>query len=158
MTYFLVNLLLALLWAALHLFRPIDFVNGFVLGYLILVLGQNWFGEGATPYVRRIPLFLRFILFYIRELVTSTLGVVRALFRDQSKLRPGIIAFPLEAQTDMEIVLLNNLLSLTPGTLGVGLSADRKLLYVHVIDVPDPEAMCASIRNGLERRLLEVLR
>ena len=158
MKFFLVNLLLALLWASLQQFRPVDLLSGFILGFIILALGRNWFGEGATPYIRRMPVFLGFVVFYIGELVTSTLEVVRALFRDQTKLRPGIIAFRLEARTDLEIVLLNNLLSLTPGTLGVGLSADRMLLYVHIIDVPDPEAARERIRTGLERRLLEVLR
>ena len=158
MRFFLINIMLGLLWASLQQFRPIDFVSGFVLGFLILSLGRNWLDEGATPYVRRMPVFIGFIIFYIGELITSTWGVVQALFRNQSTLRPGLIAFPLEARTDLEIVLLNNLLSLTPGTLGVGLSADRKLLYVHVIDVPDPEVARAHIRNGLERRLLEVLR
>lgn len=158
MRYFLVNLLLALLWAALHEFRPIDLASGFVLGFIVLLLGRNWFDDGPQSYVTRMPVFLGFIIFYIGELVTSTLGVMQALFRDQTTLRPGIIAFPLEARTDLEIVLLNNLLSLTPGTLGVGLSDDRKLLYVHIIDVPDPEAARLRIRTGLERRLLEVLR
>lgn len=158
MSFFLVNLLLALLWASLQQFRPIDFVGGFVLGFLILLLGRNWLGEGATPYVRRMPVFIGFLVFYAAELTTSTWNVARALFRDQSRLRPGIIAYPLEARTDLEIVLLNNLLSLPPGTMGVGLSADRKLLFVHLIDVPDPEAARERIRTGLERRLLEVLR
>lgn len=158
MTYFLVNLLMALLWASLNQFRPIDFVNGLVLGYLILLLGRNWLGSGAAPYARKVPLFLSFILFYAWELITSTWTVIRALFRDQSTLRPGIIAYPLQAETEMEIVLFNNLLMLTPGTLVVGVSADHKLLYIHIVDVPDPDAMCDSIRNGLERRLLEILR
>ena len=158
MRYFLVNLLLALLWAALQEFRPIDLLAGFVLGFIVLALGRNWFDDGPQAYVKRMPIFIGFIIFYIGELVTSTFTVMQALFRDQSTLRPGIIAFPLEARTDLEIVLLNNLLTMTPGTLGVGLSPDRRLLYVHIIDVPDPEAARTHIRTGLERRLLEVLR
>jgi multicomponent Na+:H+ antiporter subunit E len=158
MRLFLVNLLLALLWASLQQFRPIDFLGGFALGFLILLLGRNWLSDDATPYVRRVPVFIGFVIFYIGELITSAWSVVQALFRDQSTLRPGIVALRIEARTDLEIVLLNNLLSLTPGTLGVGLSPDRKLLYVHIIDVPDPDAACERIRTGLERRLLEVLR
>ena len=62
------------------------------------------------------------------------------------------------AQTDLEIVLLNNLLVLTPGTLGVDLSPDRKTLYIHFLDIPDADAERQRITQGLERRLLEVLR
>jgi multicomponent Na+:H+ antiporter subunit E len=153
-----VNILLALLWAALHAFRPIDFVGGFFLSYVLIWLVRDWLGESAARYTRWMPTFVGFLLFYLRELVVSTLDVINAVFRDQSTLRPGIIAFPLEARTDLEIALLNNLLSFTPGTLGVDVSEDRKTLYVHVIDVPDPDAMREKIKTGLERRLLEVLR
>jgi multicomponent Na+:H+ antiporter subunit E len=156
--FFLVNLLLALVWGALHEFRPVDLLSGFVLGYLVLALGRNWLGEGVRPYLLRMPRVIGFIIFYIGELLMSAYTVMRALFRDQSTLRPGIIAYELEARTDLEIVLLNNLITLTPGTMGVGLSDDRKLLYIHVIDVPDPDSARQQIRSGLERRLLEVLR
>ena len=45
----------------------------------------------------------------------------------------GVIAIPLEARTDAEIVLLANLITLTPGTLSLDISADRKVLYVHAM-------------------------
>ena len=158
MTFFVLNLLLAILWASLQLFRPFDLLSGFVIGYLVLYLTRDWLGEGARSYALKIPIFVRFLLYYFKELVISTWEVTVALFSDQSMLRPGIIALPLEARTDFEIVMLNNLLIFTPGTLGVHLSSDRKTLYVHVIDMADAESACAKIKGGLERRLLEVLR
>jgi multicomponent Na+:H+ antiporter subunit E len=158
MTYFVMNLLLALLWAALQAFRPMDLVGGFIIGYALIWLTRDWLGENARRYTRRVPVFLMFVLYYFRELVTSALEVIRALFRDQNSLKPGIIAFPLDAKSDMEIVLLNNLLIFTPGTLGVHLSENREILFIHIIDVPDPDDARHRIKTGLERRLLEVLR
>jgi multicomponent Na+:H+ antiporter subunit E len=75
-------------------------------------------------------------------------------------MRPGIIAIPLDARTDLEITLLANLITLTPGTLSLDVSADRRVLYVHVmyIDNDDIEAVRRSIKDGFERRVLEVLR
>lgn len=158
MTFFLVNLMLALLWASLNLFRPMDLVTGFIVGYALLTITRDWLGDGARSYTRRVPAFVSFLAYYGKELVMSTWEVTVALFRDQSRLRPGIIAMPLDAKTDLEIVMLNNLLIFTPGTLGVTLSPDRQTLYVHIIDVPDPELARTKIKSGLERRLLEVLR
>lgn len=158
MTLFLINLLLALLWASLNLFRPVDLVGGFIIGYALIWISRRWLGYDAVRYVTRMPKTIMFIIFYIGELISSTLDVVRALLRDQSTLRPGIIAFPLEANTILEILLLNNLLIFTPGTLAVDFSADRTVMYIHIIDVPDPDAMRLKIKDGLERRLLEVLR
>jgi multicomponent Na+:H+ antiporter subunit E len=158
MTFFLVNLLLALLWAALQEFRPLDLVGGFLIGYALIWLTRDWLGPKASRYAMRVPVFLSFLIYYLGELVSATWDVTRALFRDQASLKPGIIAFPLSAKTDLEIVLLNNLLVLTPGTLGVDLSPDNATLYIHIIDVPDPDAARQKIKTGLERRLLEVLR
>jgi multicomponent Na+:H+ antiporter subunit E len=158
MIYFLINICLALLWAALHLFRPVDFAGGFLVGYALIWLTRDWLGEDAHRYTRRVPTFARFLIYYFRELLVSTWEVTQALFSHQATLKPGIIALPLTAKTDLEIVLLNNLLIFTPGTLGVHLSEDRSILYVHIINVPDADAARQKIKSGLERRLLEVLR
>ena len=65
---------------------------------------------------------------------------------------------PLSAESDMEILLVANLISLTPGTLSVDLSDDRRTLYVHVMFLDDPDQFRQSIKVGLERRILEVTR
>ncbi len=158
MTFFLINILLAFLWASFQQFRPFDVVIGFALGYGLIWLTRDWLGDSAPQYIQRVPTFIRFLIYYLSELMSSTWGVILALFRDQATLRPGIVAFPLQAQTDLEIVLLNNLLVLTPGTLGVDLSPDRKTLYIHFLDIPDVDTERQRITHGLERRLLEVLR
>lgn len=158
MSFFLVNLLLALLWAALQAFRPVDLVGGLLVGYALIWLTRNWLGDDACRYAMRVPRFLGFLIYYLKELFVSTWDVTVALFKNQSTLRPGIIAYPLDVETDFEIVLFNNLLLFTPGTLGIHLSPDHKTLYIHIIDVPDAESARQKIKTGLERRLLEVLR
>lgn len=158
MSYFLVNVLLALLWATLQQFRLIDFVSGFVLGYGLIWTTREWTGGGGRRYTLRVIQIIRFMFYYLGELIVSTWDVTKAIFRDQSKLRPGIIALPLEGENGYEIVLLNYLLIFTPGTLGIDLSKDGATLYVHIYDVPDAEAARDRIKNGLERRLLEVMR
>jgi multicomponent Na+:H+ antiporter subunit E len=72
--------------------------------------------------------------------------------------RPGIIGIPLDARTDAEIMLVANLISLTPGTLSLDLSEDRRVLYIHVMFLDDIEETRQQIKQGLERRVLEVMR
>ena len=72
--------------------------------------------------------------------------------------RPGIIAVPLDAKTDVEITLLANLVSLTPGTISLDVSDDRSVLYVHAMFVEDPQRLCQEIKSGFERRILDLLR
>jgi multicomponent Na+:H+ antiporter subunit E len=56
--------------------------------------------------------------------------------------------------------LLANLITLTPGTLSLDVSADRRVLYIHVmyIDDDDLDSIRRSIKEGFERRVLEALR
>ena len=88
MSYFLVNVLLALLWASLQQFRLIDFVSGFVLGYGLIWTTREWAGGGGRRYTLRVIQIIRFMFYYLGELIVSTWDVTKAIFRDQSKLRP----------------------------------------------------------------------
>ena len=74
------------------------------------------------------------------------------------RLAPGIVAFPLTAESDIEITLLANLITLTPGTLAIDVSSDRKKLYIHVLALNDRERLIVAIASGLERRVIEVFR
>jgi multicomponent Na+:H+ antiporter subunit E len=73
-------------------------------------------------------------------------------------MTPGIIRIPLSARTDLEITLLANLISLTPGSLSLDVSDDRKVLYVHAMYIGDKDAYIAHVKNGFERKLLDILR
>ena len=85
---------------------------------------------------------------------------LRAPLAAESYVCPGVVAIPLDARTDVEIALLANLITLTPGSVTLDLSEDRRVLYVHAmyIDGGDVEAYRRSIKEGLERRVLELLR
>jgi multicomponent Na+:H+ antiporter subunit E len=85
---------------------------------------------------------------------------LRAPIAAESYVCPGVVAIPLDARTDAEIALLANLITLTPGSVTLDLSEDRRVLYVHAmyIDGGDVEAYVRSVKEGLERRVLELLR
>ncbi len=87
-------------------------------------------------------------------------GDVRAPLAESDYICPGVVAVPLDAKTDIEITLLACLITLTPGSVSLDLSEDRKTLFVHAmyIDNQDVEAYRRSIKEGLERRVLELLR
>ena len=85
---------------------------------------------------------------------------LRAPLAAESYVCPGVVAIPLDARTDAEITLLANLITLTPGSVSLDLSEDKRVLYVHAmyIDGGDVEAYRRSVKEGLERRVLELLR
>jgi multicomponent Na+:H+ antiporter subunit E len=85
---------------------------------------------------------------------------LRAPLAAESYVCPGVVAIPLDARTDAEIALLANLITLTPGSVTLDISEDRSVLYVHAmyIDGGDVEAYRRSLKEGLERRVLELMR
>lgn len=158
MKLFLWNLLLALTWAvATGQFSIANFAVGFVVGYLVLGFARRVLGPSA--YFFKVPQAIGFTLFYLRALILANLRVAYDVVTPRHYMRPGVVAIPLDAQTDTEITLLANLLTLTPGSLSLDLSPDRRILYVHVmyIDGGDVEAVRRQIKADFERRVLQVL-
>ncbi|MES0810679.1 MULTISPECIES: Na+/H+ antiporter subunit E [unclassified Roseibium] len=154
---FLINILMALAWGAVTgSFSEINLAFGFVLGFGALYLIREQVGTAA--YFDRIRKAIGLALLFVYELVLSAWRVAMIVLRPKIELQPGIIAFPLTVDRDFEIAMLANLITLTPGTLSVDVSEDRKTLYVHCIDVPDPQATIDDIKNGFERKILEVFR
>jgi multicomponent Na+:H+ antiporter subunit E len=132
------------------------FLSGFALGYVALWLSKPLYRD--TSYFKKLPLTLNLAAYFLWELVISSLRVLLDVITPRHINRPGIIGVPLIAQTDLEIFVVASLISLTPGTLSVDLSEDRKTLFVHVMFLDDVEKARKEIKNGLERRILEVMR
>jgi multicomponent Na+:H+ antiporter subunit E len=157
MNAFLWNVLLALAWvAATGDFTFNNLAAGFIIGFFVLFATRRVVG---TPrYVTRVRHAIALLLFFVWELILANLRVAYDVLTPRHRMRPGVIAIPLEAQTDAEITILSNLITLTPGTLSLDVSADREVLYIHAMYIDDIEATRSKIKNGFERRVLEVLR
>ncbi|AMN53015.1 MULTISPECIES: Na+/H+ antiporter subunit E [Stappiaceae] len=154
---FLINILLMLAWGAVTgSFSEVNLAFGFVLSFGALYLIREQVGTAA--YFQRVSKGFGLAVLFVYELVLSAWRVAIIVLKPKIKLQPGIIAFPLTVDRDFEITMLANLITLTPGTLSVDVSDDRKTLYVHCIDVPDPQATIDDIKNGFERKILEVFR
>jgi multicomponent Na+:H+ antiporter subunit E len=149
-----VNLVLTLIWAAVSgSFSLPNLVLGFAAGALSLWLVREQV-SAVRHAVRPVKLLLLIGLFF-KELSLSAIKVAILVMRPNMRLRPGIFAFPLSLTRDFEITLLANLITLTPGTLSVDVSEDRKTLYVHALDCHDPAAEKRAISSGFERRIRE---
>lgn len=155
MNLFLANVALAVLWGAVTIsFEPSNLLFGFVLGFMCLWLVRDRFDANNF---KRPGRALRLAGLFLLELVLSAVRVARDTLSPSMPFRPAIIALPLEVKDEVEIMLLANLISLTPGTLSLDVSTDRSTLYIHAMDVDDPDELRAEIRDGFERRIIEVM-
>lgn len=152
----LLNLLIALAWVALTgAFTLGNFATGLVLAYVVLAL-VDVKKEGQMRYGQRVWLLVKFITFFLKELVISNLRVAGWVLTPQLTMRPAVVAVPLTITTDAQITLLANMITLTPGTLTLDVAGDRSCIYVHVIHMEDLEGFRAEIKQGFEQRILEV--
>ncbi len=157
MNYLLMNIALALAWAALTArFEPGNLLVGFVLGYVALWVTRP--ALGPTPYFGAVRRTLSFVALFVWEVIVANLRVAVDVLTPRYRMQPRVIAVPLDARSDAEITLLANLISLTPGSLSLDVSSDRRTLYVHAMYAADADAVRREIKVGLERRLLAVLR
>ncbi len=157
MILFIFNLLLAIVWVAVT--GSASFINlvfGFVLAAIALAIVRSSYG--GVLYLGRARRILALLVLFICELAKSVWAVAVAVMSPRIDVKPGIFAFPLTVDRDFEITLLANLITLTPGTLSVDVSDDRKMLYVHALDCSDPEAIRRGIADGFERRIMEAFR
>jgi multicomponent Na+:H+ antiporter subunit E len=157
MNLFVLNLAFGVVFAILFgTGRITEFFLGFALGYAALWLTKPLYPD--TRYFKKFPKTVNLAGYFLKELAVSNLRVLWDVITPRQSSRPGIIGVPLDADSDLEIFLVANLLSLTPGTLSIDLSEDRRTLFVHVMFLEDVQATRLAIKTELERRVLEVTR
>jgi multicomponent Na+:H+ antiporter subunit E len=153
----LMNLLLMLVWVALTgSFVIGNFIFGFALSFAVMWLIRR--RDQQSQYFSRLLNVIGFIFYYLYELIKANIQVALDVLKPKMSMRPGILKIPLHAKTDLEITLLANMISMTPGSLIIDVSDDKKVLYVHAIDIDDKEEYIRKIKSGFEKRLLEIMR
>lgn len=154
MILYAINLLMAIVWAAITGSASLhNLIFGFVLSTLALGLIREQIN--GTGYIRRVIRIASLAWLFFVELAKSAWKVAVMVVSPRLDIKPGIFAFPLTVTRDFEITLLANLITLTPGTLSVDVSDDKKILYVHAIDCADPDAARRDIAEGFERKIRE---
>lgn len=99
---------------------------------LLVVLPLSDVPTAGTVSVRHL---LRFVGFFLVDLVRSSLQVTRLVLFPPVPLRQAVVAVPVRGASDSLLTLLANAISLTPGTLTLEVDRPRSTLYVHVLDV-----------------------
>lgn len=103
----------------------------------------------------KVPALFMLFLYFMAELWKSNLRVAVDVLRPHPKFSPALVAVPLCLKKNWSIALLANLVTLTPGTLSLDLSEDRRTLYIHTLylDGGDVEAFVKTLKEGFEKRI-----
>lgn len=94
----------------------------------------------------------------LADIVVANLEVARRILGPESSIRPRFVWIPLEIENTFGVAALAGIISLTPGTLSVDLSTDRRHLLVHGLHVDDEAALVARIKARYEAPLKRIFR
>jgi multicomponent Na+:H+ antiporter subunit E len=99
--------------------------------------------------------FLRYLGIVSYEVVLASISVAKLVLGPSERLRSGFVALRMDARTDLEVTVLANSITLTPGTITVHVDPEHQLLVMHAIDIGrDPEEVRQSTKRVLEANIL----
>ncbi|AUX25766.1 hypothetical protein SOCEGT47_063170 [Sorangium cellulosum] len=140
------NLVLALAWVFLTGdFSLLGVLFGALLGFVSLSFGQR--APVRTRYARAVLGSLRLLGIFLWELVLSNVQLARDVLRLKLPFHPQLLRLDVGDLGRTQVVLLANLISLTPGTITVDAESDGSALLVHTLYAADPPAVQARMRR-----------
>lgn len=156
MKSFAINIILAMAWCAITFDASgWNMVLALALGAAAGAMAAPLLGE--VFYLQRVAWAFYLLLYFLFELALSNVRVARDVIWPRFHFKPGIVAVPLRVKSDLGITLLANMITLTPGTMSLGVSPDRQFLYVHAMDMGDAEEMKAGLAAGFERLIIKAV-
>lgn len=90
------------------------------------------------------------------DVVKSNIEVAILILGPKSRLRSAFIEVPVSLDDPLAVATLAGIVTMTPGTLSAGISADMRMLTIHCLHAPDPAAVVAAIHSRYQRPLAEI--
>jgi multicomponent Na+:H+ antiporter subunit E len=141
------NILLATAWVLMTgSFEFLNYVFGFAIGHTVILLMSRSV-SALTDYPRRLPRAIYFLLYLIGELIKSNVKIAFDIITPTFLGKLGVISIELEAKTNVEVTLVANLISLTPGTLSLDVSANKTMLFVHAMYLINEDEVRAELKH-----------
>jgi multicomponent K+:H+ antiporter subunit E len=133
-------------------------------GTLVLGAALALFWPVVTVRLRPAPARLRRPLVMARlfcrvvvEMLRSNAEVAWAILTRRSQdIRSGFVLIPLELRDPNGLAVLAMIVTFTPGTAWAQLSADHRVLLLHVLAIPREQDLVALIKQRYERPLREI--
>ncbi|ADE36262.1 Na+/H+ antiporter subunit E [Methanohalophilus mahii] len=158
--YVLYAIALGFVWCFVHgVVNLSNFLIGALIGPFVIKAFKDLYDfkeeVSYTETLKRIPKQIHYFAILMVNIVKASIVVAKTVLQPKINIKPGIIAVPIRAKTDVGITAISNTISLTPGTLTIDVSDDRSTLYVHCLDIDNVKKIRDSIKDDLEEYVLE---
>jgi multicomponent Na+:H+ antiporter subunit E len=88
---------------------------------------------------------LWFGLYVLYKLVESNLYLAWEIVTPRNRINSGVIAVPLRTDSSMAMMVVANVITLTPGTMTLEVQGSPPVLYVNVLHLHDVEEIRADL-------------
>ena len=140
-----------LLWGSA---TPANIIGGFAVALVITML----LPLPAVPVEGRVhPLSLLKLIFVVAyQLVLSSVQVAWLAIRPGPPPLTAVLRAQLSIKSDLVLALAANILTIIPGSMVLEIDQERRLIYVHVIDVGSDKAVARFYKQvaQIERLLI----
>jgi multicomponent Na+:H+ antiporter subunit E len=131
-----------LAWGELSL---VNIVSGALVA--VALLAAFPLGAPAQPAGREHPLGLAKLAAYVvTQLVVANIVMTRTILDPRSPAgRAGIVRHRLAEPSEVTVTLMTSIISLSPGTMTVGVADDASEIAVHFFSLDEPAAAAAGL-------------
>ena len=153
---FLINIFFGILWMFFaSTFSHEYFFIGFFWGIIVIYIFRKYM-PGKQLYFIYLYKWIKLILLFLIELLKADISVLKLMYKPKLDVNPAIFEYPLEIKKNWQIVMLSNMITLTPGTITVNISHDNSKLFIHRLDTENIQEEILAIKETFEKLILEV--
>lgn len=107
-------------------------------------------------FLLRVFRFIIFVFYYLKELIVSSLYVAWDIITPKDLMKPGIVEVPVDLKSETAVIAFANLISMTPGSLTMDMSPDKKKIYIHAMYLHDKQEFIDKMKNELEHKIRQI--
>lgn len=113
--------------------------------------------QPGQPRIRSLPALFAYLALVLWDIILANIQVARIiLFMPRDSIRSAWIAVPIDLQSPEAISLLAGTITMTPGTLTADMSSCGRVLLIHSLHAPDPDAIRDDIKSRYESRVKRI--
>lgn len=147
MSYVGPTIWLTAVWAVLwRSTTPATIVTGVALAVALTWVVRRSDAERQQHRVRPLAL-LRYLGHMVFALVQSNVVLAWEVLTPTDYTKPGVLEVRLPPSSELVLTVIANSITLTPGTMTLGLRAETSTLVIHVLHLRDVEATRAEVEE-----------
>jgi multicomponent Na+:H+ antiporter subunit E len=101
--------------------------------------------------IRKIFLLIKFLLFYIKEVIKTNIIVAFEVLTPTHYMKPAFVDIDVSGLSDRQLLIFCNLSTMTPGSIVVDVAEDKSTVTIHILYFEDERSIREIEENYLNR-------